>query len=202
MADDQLWVRYYEAVRGRAPRPLFLAALAAFEADGFDPAGGQAIDLGCGDGTETLALLARGWRVLAIDQQPEAIQLVLAATPEDARPRLQTQAAAFHEAMLLPADFIYAGLSLPFCPPEQFSAVWARLVGALRPGGRFAGHFFGERDTWSANPSMTTRTLAQIHELLNGLTIETLTEEEEDRPTALGDPKHWHIIEVVARRPG
>ena len=83
MADDT-WVRYYQAVQGREPRPLFVAALAAFETDSFDPAGAQAVDLGCGDGTETLALLAKGWRVFAVDQEPAAISRLLTAAPEAA----------------------------------------------------------------------------------------------------------------------
>jgi tellurite methyltransferase len=199
MADDT-WVRYYQAVQGREPRPLFLAALAAFEADGFDPSGAQAVDLGCGDGTETMALLARGWRVLAIDQTPEAIERVLAAVSEEHRPRLQTQVAAFQDVSLPPADFVYAGLSLPFCAPAHFPAVWAGIVATLRPGGRFASHLFGERDSWRSNPDMTFHTEAELRERLIGFTIESLTEVEEDRPTALGEPKHWHIYEVVAQR--
>jgi trans-aconitate methyltransferase len=131
---DDTWVRYYDAVQGREPRPLFVAALAAFETDGFDVAGAQAIDLGCGDGSETLALLAKGWRVLAVDQEPAAIARVLAAVPAAARPRLETQVAAFQAVALPSADFIYAGLSLPFCPPDHFPTVWAGVVAARRAG--------------------------------------------------------------------
>lgn len=199
MADDT-WVRFYQAVQGREPRPLFLAALAAFEADGFEPSGGQAIDLGCGDGTETMVLLARGWRVLAVDREPAAIERVLAAAPEPTRPRLQVQQASFEDVFLPPADFVYAGLSLPFCPPAHFPALWERVVAAVRPGGRFAGHLFGERDSWRTNPDMTFHTKAELQQRLAGFTVESLVEVEDDRPTALGDPKHWHIFEVVARR--
>lgn len=200
MANETRWEQYYQAVRGRAPRPLFTAALAAFAADGFDPSGAQAVDLGCGDGTETLALLAQGWRVLAIDQTPEAIERVLAATSEEHQPRLQAQVASFQDVSLPPVDFVYAGLSLPFCSPAHFPAVWAGIVAALRSGGRFAGHLFGERDSWRTNPDMTFHTEAELRQRLVGFTIESLTEVEDDRPTALGDPKHWHIYEVVARR--
>ena len=199
MADDT-WVQYYQAVQGRPPRPLFLAALAAFEADGFEPAGAQAVDLGCGDGTETMALLARGWRVLAIDREPAASARVLPGVPEVARTRLDTQVASFEGVTLLPADFVYAGLSLPFCPPEQFPAVWGRVVAAVRPGGRFVGHLFGERDSWNGDPEMTFHTAAELQQRFAGFTIESLNEVENDRPTALGEPKHWHIYEVVARR--
>ncbi len=59
--------------------------------------------------------------------------------PEAARTRLETQVAPFQDVALPAADFVYAGLSLPFCPPEQFPAVWAGVVAALRPGGRVEG---------------------------------------------------------------
>lgn len=199
MPEETRWEQYYQAVQGREPRSLFLAVLAAFEADGFDPSVGQVVDLGCGDGTETLALLARGWRVLAVDREPAAIERVLAAVRDEHRPRLQTQVAAFQDAVLPPADFVYAGLSLPFCPPTHFPAVWAGIVTALLPGGRFAGHLFGERDSWRTNLDMTFHTEAELRQRLAGFTIESLTETENDRPTALGEPKHWHVYEVVAR---
>jgi trans-aconitate methyltransferase len=199
MSDDT-WVRYYQAVQGREPRAPFLAALAAFEADGFDQTSGQAVDLGCGDGTETMALLARGWCVLAVDRELAAIERVLAALPEVARPRLETQVTSFENAVLPPADFVYAGLSLPFCPPEHFPAIWERVVAAVRPGGRFAGHLFGERDSWNGDPTKTFHTAAEFQQRFAGFTIESLNEVENDRPTALGEPKHWHVYEVVARR--
>jgi tellurite methyltransferase len=199
MADDT-WARYYQAVQGREPRALFLAALAAFDADGFDPAGAQAVDLGCGDGTETMALLSRGWRVLAVDREPVAIERVLAAVPDVAKPGLETQVASFEQAVLPLADFIYAGLSLPFCPAADFPAVWERVVAAVRPGGRFAGHLFGERDSWNGDPTKTFHTAADLQQRFAGFTIESLNEVENDRPTALGEPKHWHVYEVVARR--
>jgi SAM-dependent methyltransferase len=58
------WTKYYEAQLGRAPRPLYLDAVARFDRPG------RAVDLGCGDGTESLDLLARGWRVYAVDRNP------------------------------------------------------------------------------------------------------------------------------------
>ena len=37
---------------------------------------GQAVEVGFGDGTETLALLADGWRVLAVDAAPQAEEVL------------------------------------------------------------------------------------------------------------------------------
>jgi tellurite methyltransferase len=57
---NEVWTNYYKAVTGRAPRPLLLEVVARFQKKGKDSSL-QAIDLGCGDGTETLALLGAGW---------------------------------------------------------------------------------------------------------------------------------------------
>jgi tellurite methyltransferase len=59
---------------------------------------------------------------------------------------------------------------------------------------------FGERDSWSGDPRMTFHTTVGLQQRFAGFSIESLTELENDRPTALGDPKHWHIFEVLARR--
>jgi hypothetical protein len=68
----------------------------------------------------------------------------------------------------------------------------------LRPGGRFAGHFFGERDGWRTDATMTFHTVAEVQRLLRGLVVESFAEIEEGRETALGERKHWHVVEVVA----
>lgn len=197
---DTRWEQYYKAVAGRAPRALFLKALAMFEANRFAPGAAQAIDLGCGDGTETVTLLAQGWRVHAVDREPGALERVLALAPDTARHRLTTEVAAFDAATLPAADLVYAGLSLPFCPPERFDAAWANMSAALKPGGRFAGHLFGVRDGWSDQPDMTFFNSAGVRERIAAFAVEYFAEEENDRPTALGEAKHWHIFEIIARR--
>ena len=59
---------------------------------------------------------------------------------------------------------------------------------------------FGERDSWSDNPGMTFHTATALQRRFIGFTIEALNEVENDRPTALCEPKHWHLYEVLARR--
>jgi hypothetical protein len=75
-------------------------------------------------------------------------------SPENAA-RLQTHVATYHETALPPVQLVYAGYSLPFCPPEHFESVWARIVQAIRPGGYFVGHLFGERDGWVGRPDLS-----------------------------------------------
>lgn len=192
------WTDYYRATAGRAPRPLFLRALGRLNGD--DGAGRAAVDLGCGDGTETSHLLARGWRVHAVDQTPEGIDRLRSRIAPEHEERLTPVVSAFDAFVFPPSDFVYAGYSLFFCPPATFPAVWARLRASLRPGGRVAAHFLGERDTWAADPALTFHTRAALSELLSGLDVEAWDEEENDRPAVSG-PKHWHVHEIVARTP-
>lgn len=134
------WIEYYQATIQRKPRPLLLDALARFGEDK-----GFAIDLGCGAGVDAAKILRQGWKLLAIDQQPEALELLRQRTPQALHSQLTSQVAAFDQAQLPPADLIWASLSLPFCPPERFERLWAKILHALKPGGRFADDLFGER---------------------------------------------------------
>jgi len=190
------WNDYYKAVSGRKPRDLLTETLARF-----GNYSGLAIDLGCGAGIETAELLSRGWQVLAIDNQPEALAHVRAHVSSEQQVRLETQTASFEHVKLPQSDLVWAGLSLPFCPPEHFDRLWGKIVTSLRSGSRFAGDFFGERHIWVNNKQMTFHTVEQIRELFQPLEIEFLNEEEGEEPTALQGIQHWHAFAVVARKP-
>lgn len=175
---------------------MFLDAVSRFARPG------SAVDLGCGDGTETQVLLERGWTVTALDAEPDAIRRVLERTEPEQHSRLETQVVSF-EAMELPeVDLVYAGLSLPFCAPEHFAAVWHKVVRAVRPGGRFAGQLFGERDSWTRNPGMTFQRADEARGLLTGFDLERFDELERDTPTAFEANKHLHAFEIIARKIG
>jgi SAM-dependent methyltransferase len=193
------WQGYYKWIEGREPRPLFVNALARFDVS----SGGlqwQAIDLGCGDGTETLALLEAGWSVLAIDGEPAAIEHVLSKVSDKHRSRLRTMTASFNDLQLPETDFIYAGYSLPFCEPDCFKGLWKNIAASIRPGGRFAGQLFGIRDSWADNPEMNFHSAEQATALLGqAFNVEVLEETDEDGE-AFSGPKHWHFFDIIARK--
>lgn len=188
------WSAYYARGAGRAPRDLVLRGAAA--------AGtlGSAVDLGCGDGTETTWLLDHGWSVTAVDRTAEAMPLVRAhAVGSD---RLSTVVADLADYEVPPADLVLACLSLPFVRPAAFDRTWAGIRTAVSGGGVLAVNLFGDRDTWaqpgSAIAEMTFHSREQVEALLAGLDVVELTEDEHDGPSGAG-PKHWHTFDVIAR---
>src|SRR3954468_24291573 len=75
------WPAYFAAVAGKPARDTLLKALELFEKEKRAP--GFAVDLGCGSGRDTLELLRRGWRVLAVDSSSEGMELLRAAVPKE-----------------------------------------------------------------------------------------------------------------------
>jgi tellurite methyltransferase len=185
------WARYYRAVGGE-PRATLLEAVARFDEPGF------AVDLGCGTGRDTFELLRRGWHVLAIDATADGIDELRLHSPDGAP--LETQVARMEDAVWPPCDLVNASFSLPFCAPARFDALWRRIVESLRPGGRFCGQLFGDRDGWAPADDITFHTRAQAEELLRPFEAERFDEIEEDGTTVVGEAKHWHLFHVVARK--
>lgn len=197
------WKAYYDAVANRPPRKTILTALAAFEKPG------MAIDLGCGDGRDTVEILRQNWKVLAIDKEPDAITRLL-ARPNLNTLQLTTQTVSFEELELpTKVDLINASFCLPFCSPAAFPSLWNKIFNSLATGGRFSGHLFGNRDSWcglSEAEALRDRELVncfthqQVETLLKSYAIELLEEEEHPGTTPLGEDRYWHIFHIVAKK--
>ncbi len=188
------WVGYYTATEGRPPREPLVRAVELLGRPG------DALDLGCGAGNDTRYLLARGFRVTAVDADPDSF----AARQASDIPNLRTVRSTFGDFSFDPAgyDLISAQFALPFTPPKEFPAVFDRIERALRPGGIFSGDLFGNRDGWNVPRSgMTFHTREEAERLLEGLELLEFHEVEEEGTLATGDMKQWHRFQMIARRP-
>jgi SAM-dependent methyltransferase len=198
MADNDRWQRYFKHTQGRPPRRTLLFALDRFDAEGLS--GGTAIDLGCGGGRDTVELLRRGWRVLALDGEPDAVRAVRRLA-EERNAAIDARVWRFEDIDALPpADLVNASFCLPFCAPESVDALWEAIRSALRPGGRFAGQLLGPHDTWVRTGEAWGVSAGKLARLTDGYAVERDTEEEDDAVTPSGRPKHWHIHHLVLKR--
>ena len=194
--DDAHWIEFNGVQGGRAVRPLCRAAL-RLAGPG---AGRTAIDLGCGAGIESRALLSQGWRVHAVDGSPETPAVVL-RTIGGVHPLLTVRTSHYEQLDSLPAaDLIYAGYSLPYQPMPSFRRVWTMIRSALRPGGILAVNLFGVHDSWAGTEQMTFFEANEARALFDGLEIVSWDEEDADGPAYSG-PKHWHVFDVIAVSP-
>jgi tellurite methyltransferase len=199
--DSEYWARYYQVTVDRPAWETVKRAIELFAAD--DPAAQRvlfAVDLGCGAGRDARELLRAGGRVLAIDREPGAIEVLEAATPPELSPALETCVADLATVEVPACDLVNASLSLPFLAPELFWPAWQGALTSIRVGGRVSAMLFGDRDGSAADASMTCPPPQKIRESLSSFEIEHWVDFEEDTQTALGEPHHYHRVELVARR--
>jgi SAM-dependent methyltransferase len=172
-AEEPDWAAYYRYTLGREPRPLFVKGLAALEA---------------------------GWRVTAIDSAPAAAEVLAPRVPEAARDRLAIVTAPADEADLPPFDLLYSAYVLTYLEPDAFARLWATARDRLAPGGFVVVNIFGDHHEWASEPGTTYLPREEVERLLEGLEVLVLDELEEDGPSFKG-PTHWHVFDIVARRP-
>lgn len=197
-SNSEVWADYYKANEKRDVRPVFTKWTTLHPEKGNNL---LAIDLGCGDSTEAIALLENGWRVLAIDKEPEALQRLIDRTPVALRDKLETRQASFEEIdHLPPSAFVYAGFSLPFCTPEYFPTLWNLIVESVQAGGWFAGQLFGVNDEWAQTPTMNFHDADAVNALLAPFEVDQLQEVDRDGITAVNTPKHWHVFHIIAHK--
>ncbi|MBS0547917.1 MAG: class I SAM-dependent methyltransferase [Proteobacteria bacterium] len=191
------WAAYYTQLRDRPPRKTALAALDRF---GTPPDGALAIDLGCGDGRDVVEIVRRGWSVVAVDSEPTALQQ-LAARDMPGAERITPVLSRLEDVPLpLGVLWVNSSFAMPLCEPAKFHALWLRIAEELPAGGRFSGQWYGPRDSWVGREGMTFLSRKEAEHLLEGFEIEMFEEEEADRVTPRGNPKHWHIFHILARK--
>ena len=198
------WPLYFENVKDKPPRETTLLALKHFAS--LPPSSRTALDIGCGEGRDTRAILAAGdWQVFATDSHPEAIARTRAGLTPHESARCTTLQASMESLSADPrlpqrVDLVNASFALPFCNPDHFPTLWTWIVSILVPGGRFSGQLFGDRDEWATVRPASHRTRAQIELLLAPFTIESLEEVEKLGEDAMGGTKFHHVFHIVARR--
>lgn len=188
---NNIWKQYSKQSKNEPPRPLLLKSLSFFK-----KYRGSAIDIGCGAGNESAYLYNHGWNVLAIDRNKECL-----INLKDMYPGIQTSNVLFESLNELPkSDFIFAGLSIPFCNPKFFERFMDIILCSINVRGRFAGIFLGPNDDWSHSFNISFCTIELIHSLFDKLEIEFISEVEFDKKTFAGVNKHWNTISIIAKK--
>ncbi|HMN40037.1 MAG TPA: class I SAM-dependent methyltransferase [Phycisphaerales bacterium] len=221
------WPGYFNAVANKPARETLVKALELFEAEDAKATKAKrprvriALDIGCGEGRDTRELLRRkgavAWSVMATDGSASGLDILLDSLKPSEHRRLYVAQCGMEELARRYArgvlhgvteqragqvDLVNASFSLPFCPARSLPELWAWIAALIRPGGRFAGQIFGDRDTWAHVRKTTGISRTKLDGMFRDFVFEELREEEKDDVTTMGEPKHWHVFHVVARKRG
>lgn len=192
---DWDWSEFQKKMTSIPPRPILLKVLELFK-----DFKGYAVELGCGSGVDTIHLINSGWKVYAVDGTTDGFENIKASIPENKLSDVEFIKANFEDLTIPDADLVYSSYSIPFCRQEAFDAFWNNIVRAIKSGGRFAGHLFGEQDGWkNFINNITLKTKSEIIDLFKNFDIEYFDELCEDRPSVnVGGIKRWHVFEIIA----
>lgn len=161
---------------------------------------GNAVELGCGAGRDTVYLIRNGWNVLAIDREDVETRIVSKLLVEELE-QFEFFKQRFEAIKLENSNLVVANFSLPFCNKNNFKELWAKINHSILKDGYFVGNFLGDKDEWKiAKEKMTFLTKDQVMELFRDFEIVEFKEVEKDGLTGLGKMKHWHIFNVIAKK--
>lgn len=189
------WNKYQHGTQDKQPSPLVQKALQSVKTNKK-----LAIDLGCGSGADTLYLLKMGWRVIAIDGESYGLK-VIKKRSEDYATQVVIKEARFEKLPpLQKSDLFVANFSLPFCSQGTFRTVWESIQQSLIADGLFVGTFFGKKDGWFPDETMTFFEISALRELFSNFQILQLKEIEDDVTNPLEEAMHHDYFEVIARK--
>lgn len=159
-----------------------------------------AIDLGCGAGRDTIALLKQNWDVLAIDKE-DTENIIREQLSREEQQRFKFMKSVFGKMNLPKAKLVVANFSLPFAKKEYFNLIWNKINNSLLEGGYFVGNFFGKKDSWAEyKKNLTFLSEDEVKELFDNFKLIQFNEIEKDANTASGEEKHWHIYDIIAKK--
>ena len=87
---------------------------------------GNAVELGCGAGRDTIYLIKNGWNVLAIDREDVKERIAKRLTKEELA-KFKFQKQDFETLKLEENNLIVANYSLSFCNKNKFSELWNKI---------------------------------------------------------------------------
>jgi SAM-dependent methyltransferase len=110
----------------------------------------EGLDVGCGEGIATIAALARGGHVMAVDRDPAVLHRLLARVPSEQYRRLKVREASLPQVDFKFAHFsaVHASRVLHFLPPDALRGTLRKFFRWLYPEGKLFLSVLNPRGTF------------------------------------------------------
>lgn len=105
---------------------------------------GNAIELGCGAGRDTICLIKNGWNVLAIDKE-ETKGLIEEKLNENELKNFRFSLQNFQNVELENNSLLVSNFSIPFCGKKYFKEFWNKIEESIEKGRIFCWKLFSEQ---------------------------------------------------------
>ncbi|HXA59933.1 MAG TPA: class I SAM-dependent methyltransferase [Streptosporangiaceae bacterium] len=202
MFDEQSWEERYRSrtsVWSGHPNPQLVAEAA-------DLAAGAALDVGSGEGADSLWLAARGWQVTAVDFSTTALQRGAAQADvlgADVAGRIRWVHADLTTWVPAEGQFDLVSAQFMHLPAAARQALFARLAASVAPGGTLliVGHHPSDLQTTVPRPPMPDLffTAEQVAESLDPGQWEVLVADARPRPATDPEGQAITIHDTVLR---
>lgn len=112
--------KYYENTENSLPHPMVKKII------NMNIKAGNAIDLGCGAGRDTIFLIKNGWKVLSIDKE-NTRKIIDSKLNNEELEKFKFKCQNFENIELEKSNLIVANFSIPFCNKVYFNDLWKNI---------------------------------------------------------------------------
>ncbi len=188
------WKKYYQNSRDKPVSKLLKKVVK-------DISSGEALDLGCGRGKDSLFLISNGFMVTAIDSDKSVKDFLFSELVNSDDFKFINEKIEdfnFQEEIY---DIINAQLIFPYIHKTKLRQCFKDIISSLKPGGILVGQFFGVNDSW--NSKYTSRTffeLGEVEELFKDFKVSFLEEVEGFGYDVFSQWKYWHIFHFIIKK--
>ncbi|MGL1891835.1 MAG: class I SAM-dependent methyltransferase [Spirochaetaceae bacterium] len=192
------WSDYFKNTIDKEPNETLVFAAKLIK----DQPNKCALDIGSGTGSDALHLLEQGFKVTALDQEKNSIDIIKNKVSKKLKKSLTLEHTFMQNFTITNNSYnlINATFSLPFCKKSDFIKIWDDIYKGLKSNGVFSGQIFGENDDWANIQEMSFFTNEEIDDLIVNYIPEYYKEVDEKGLIADGSEKHWHLFNIVLRK--
>lgn len=91
---------------------------------------GNAVELGCGAGRDTIYLIKNGWNVLSIDRE-NTREIIADKLNNEEIKRFNFKCLSFENIKLEKSNLLVSNFSIPFCNKNYFNEFWREISNSI-----------------------------------------------------------------------